>query len=495
MDVSGSRTMSPSATRRRETIADSAHAEARRWLEASGFGLAMAERPHRLCERDPQGDSAQGEACGSPAGRERARRFIARGRAAPCGPRAIVACAAAMALSCSAAALAQWTQWGGPHRDFTTEAAGLAETWEDARPKQVWKRALGDGYSTVLADGDALYTMYRAGDDEFTVCLDAATGKTHWEYRQASPFTELMTQFGPGPSATPLIVGDRLYSIGTNAVLHCFDKKTGKVRWTHDIPREFGAEVPGRGYSTSPIAYERTVVVYAGGGKEQAVMAFQQEDGKVAWKSLDFEPTHSSPILIRFNNQDQLVCFMAAELAAVNPADGTLLWRHEHPTQYGANLSTPVWNSKDLLFCSAAYDSGSRVIRLKAEGEKTTTEEVWFHRKMRLHHANPVIVGDVVYGSSGDFGPAFFQAVRMSDGEVLWRERGFTKATCLSTGDRLIILDEDGNLALAQASPEGLKIVSQAKVATEKWSWAAPTLVGRRLYIRDRKDIMAFDLG
>ncbi len=402
---------------------------------------------------------------------------------------------AGVALALTAAASAQWTQWGGPNRDFTTQPASLADKWEEAGPKQVWKRALGDGYSTVLVDGDALYTMYRTGDDEFTVCLDAATGKTRWEHKQASPFTELMAQFGPGPAATPLVVGDRLYSIGTNSVLYCFDKKSGKLVWTHDMPKEFGAEVPGRGYSTSPVAYKDTIITFVGGGEGQALMAFNQADGKVAWKALDFQPTHSSPILIRFNNQDQLVCFMAAEIAGVSPIDGKLLWRHEHPTQYGANLSTPVWNGKDLLFCSAAYDSGSRVIRLKADGDKTTTEELWFHRKMRLHHANPVIVGDMVYGSSGDFGPAFFQGLRLEDGEVLWRERGFTKATCLWTGDKLIILDEDGNLALAQASSEGLKVLSQAKVATEKWAWAAPTLVGKRLYIRDRKDIMAFDLG
>ncbi len=123
-------------------------------------------------------------------------------------------------------ATAQWTQWGGPNRNFMTEASGLADKWPEAGPTKLWDRELGDGYSTILVDAGVLYTMYRVGEDEFTVALDAQSGKTLWEHKNASPFTNRMKQFGPGPSSTPVIAGDHLYSIGTNAVLHCFDKRT-----------------------------------------------------------------------------------------------------------------------------------------------------------------------------------------------------------------------------------------------------------------------------
>jgi len=42
--------------------------------------------------------------------------------------------------------------------------------------------------------------------------------------------------------------------------------------------------------------------------------------------------------------------------------------------------------------------------------------------------------------------------------------------------------------------PEGMKVQSEAQILT-KLSWTVPTLVGSRLYVRDRQSISAFDLG
>ena len=99
-----------------------------------------------------------------------------------------------------------------------------------------------------------------------------------------------------------------------------------------------------------------------------------------------------------------------------------------------------------------------------------------------------------MYGSTGDFGPAFFMAMNLETGKIAWRERGFKKATCVYGDGKLIILDEDGKLALATISPGGLSILSTCTI-TERYSWAAPTLVGSTLYVRDRNNIMALDVG
>ncbi|MCH7631681.1 MAG: PQQ-binding-like beta-propeller repeat protein, partial [Planctomycetes bacterium] len=171
----------------------------------------------------------------------------------------MVAIAAVSATSTSAHA--QWSQFGGPNRNFTVDAKGLADKWPEEGPRRIWERDLGDGYATIVVDNGVLYTMYRKDADEFTVALDAKTGETIWEHGNPSPFTKLMAEYGPGPHSTPLIVGNRLYTIGTNSVMHCFNKKTGRVLWKHDLVDEFGAPIPGRGYASSPIAYKNTVIV------------------------------------------------------------------------------------------------------------------------------------------------------------------------------------------------------------------------------------------
>jgi outer membrane protein assembly factor BamB len=154
----------------------------------------------------------------------------------------------------------------------------------------------------------------------------------------------------------------------------------------------------------------------------------------------------------------------------------------------------PVWGSDKLLFISSGYDGGSRVIKLSRSGDKTNVEEVWAHRLMRVHFTDAIRVGDVVYGSSGDFGPAPFTAVDVKTGKVLWRNRSFPRASFLFADGRFIILDEDGQLLLATATQEGLTVISKTQLLGSQ-AWTVPSLAGTRLYVRDRKNIMALELG
>lgn len=395
----------------------------------------------------------------------------------------------------------EWHQFGGPERNFMTDCKGLADEWPEDGPRKLWKRELGDGYSTIASDGDTLYTMYRKGETEYTVAIDAATGKTKWEHEQESPTTEVMQQFGPGPHATPLIAGDLVFTIGSNDMLHAFQRKSGKVVWEKDLVAEFKASVPDRGYASSPIAWKDTIIAPVGGEGAQTLVAFKQADGEVLWKSLDHNISLSSPVLIEFGGKPQLVYQtyngqfgqMENFLLAVNPDNGELLWQ-SNLDPGGVYLASPLWTGDDKLFISSAYGGGSHVFQLKEEDGKTKAEQVWYGRKLRIHHGNAVRMGDYVYGSSGDFGPAFMACVDMRTGDPEWRERGFSKSTMLLADGKVIVLDEDGNLALTKMTPEGMEVLSQCKI-TELYSWAAPTLVGTTLYVRDRAHIMALDLS
>jgi outer membrane protein assembly factor BamB len=133
----------------------------------------------------------------------------------------------ALLLMTNGAARAQssdWVQWGGPHRNFVAETKGLATSWPDAGPRRVWQRELGDGYSAIVVERGTIYTMYRKGDNEVAVALDAATGKTLWEYSYAAPFsTDYDMTNGPGPHATPLVSGNFVFTSGSTGKLHCLD--------------------------------------------------------------------------------------------------------------------------------------------------------------------------------------------------------------------------------------------------------------------------------
>lgn len=386
-----------------------------------------------------------------------------------------------------------WTQWGGPHQNFKADSAELATSWPATGPRQLWSRDLGDGYSAIAVDNGKLFTMYRSGEQDVVVALDAVTGKTAWEYRYDAPFSkDYELEQGPGPRSMPLVVGNQIYSAGATGKFNCLDKRTGKLLWSHDLVQEFKGTLRARGYSSSPIAYKNSVIVMVG-GVGHALMAFNQKDGSVIWKKQDFENSYSSPLFINVGGQDQLVAFMFGDIIGVDPSNGDLLWSQPHKTDSGVNVTTPVWGDDGLLFASSGYDGGSQVIKLTRVGGKTNVEQVWRNRLMRVHFGNAIRIDDRVYASSGDFGPAPFTAIDVKTGQVLWRNRSLARATAVLAGKQLILLDEDGNLALATLSPEGMTINSKVELLKSS-AWTVPTLVGTTLYVRDRQRVMALDL-
>ncbi|HRX84542.1 MAG TPA: PQQ-like beta-propeller repeat protein [Phycisphaerae bacterium] len=394
----------------------------------------------------------------------------------------------------AAPAQAQWTQWGGPHQDFIVPSAGLATSWPDDGPPKLWSRELGEGYSGILADAGKLYTLYRSGEEDVVCALDAATGKTIWEYKYAAPPApghEMM--FTAGPRSTPLLVDGRLFAASVNGMMHAFDAATGKVLWQHDLWKDYAGSVLNHGYANSPIAYKSTIIMPVGGAGH-AVMAFDQKTGEIVWQRHDFKNSYSSPRLISVDGEDQLALFMAQEIIGLDPANGDLKWSYEIGNPFDQNICMPVLEPQsDILFFSTPQ-AGSRGCRLTRQGDKTELEELWKTRKIQFYHVNAIRLGEWIYGSTGQGDPNFFAALNIKTGDIAWRERGFGKATCLHADGKFIILDENGMLALATATPEKFEVLAKAQVLGER-AWTCPTLVGKTLYLRDSKQIVALDLG
>jgi len=396
-----------------------------------------------------------------------------------------------------------WPQWGGPNRDFTSASKGLAAAWPPGGPKKVWTRSLGEGHSAIAVDGARLYTMYRPlgalsmvrrSQEEVVAALDAASGRTIWEYRYASTTSGLNFSEGAGPHATPAVGADRVFAVGSRKEIVALNKADGTLAWSHDMHKEYGAEHDDRGFACSPLLYGDTVIVGMG-GPNQAVAAFNQRTGALVWKSGNFESSPASPTVIDVDGQKQILYFAGDRIAGLHPATGQVLWTHPHKTDWGLNISTPIWSPSDhLLFMSSAYGTGSRVIELRQAAGQTTVAEKWFNGRMRIHIGSAIRVGSLVVGSSGDFGPAFLTAVDVTSGKILWQDRTFARAQLVYADGKLIVLDEDGTLGLATVSPSGLQVLTKASVL-ESRAWTPPSLAGTRLYVRDRRNAIAFELG
>ncbi len=401
--------------------------------------------------------------------------------------------AASVGAALAQPAQAPWTQCAGPSQDWTVETSGLADKWPESGPPRLWTREIGEGYSAILADGNRLYTMHRQGSDEVAICLDATSGETVWEHKyNCDPKPGHVTQFGSGPRGTPLLVNGKLFTIGVSGMMHCLDAKSGKPVWTRQLWDDLGGSVLNHGYSSSAIPYKDTIIAMVG-GEGHAFVSLKQSDGAVVWQKHDFTNSYSTPKIIDLDGQDHMVGFMADEIVGMDPATGELKWKYDIGNQWKQNVCLPLWGDDNILFFSTS-EGGSRGVKLTRDGDSVKMQQLWETRKIQFYHVTAVRAGNFIFGSTGAMDPCFMSCLNVKNGEVAWRERGFSKATCIYADKKLIILDEDGTLALAAPDARGLNVRSKVPLLS-KVAWTVPTLSGRTLFVRDQKSIMALDLG
>lgn len=390
-----------------------------------------------------------------------------------------------------------WLQWGGPNGDFTANAQGLAETWPVEGPSQLWKRPLGDGYSSILCKGGQLFTMYRDGDTGVMVSLDARTGGTNWEHRYSRKiWPEMSLDFGKGPNATPLIIGDKIVGVGIDGHVRCLDLASGKLLWEHHLPTEFGRRKRQEeyGYSASPLQYKNTIIVQVG-GDETGVIALRPEDGSIVWKSDPGGVSYAQATITKFTGQDQYIFYSPEEVIGLDPATGRRLWGFVLPVINGNHLTPVVKCDDSHLWVPTQFAAGGgRLVEVARAGDALDAKQVWFNAKLRASCWTQVRLDDYIYGSAGGHDTSFLTAFNWRTGEVKWRRRGFHMAQSLYADGKLIFLDQDGKLTMAKVSPDKLEVLTTVQL-TEPVSWTLPTLVSTKLYVRDRKHILALDLS
>lgn len=337
--------------------------------------------------------------------------------------------------------------------------------------------------------------MYGSAGQEVVAALDARTGKTLWEQTRPIRFrSDAAVERGNGPYSAPLVTADRIFTTGVAGRFQALDRKTGQELWSQDLWATHGGTRTMYGYAASPLAY-RDLILLPVGAKGKATMAFRQSDGAVVWAKGNIANAYVSPLMINVDGLEQYVSVMDGAVFGLNPLNGDLQWQVPWRAGYGISCSMPVWCPGNLLFVSAEYGAGTKMIRLERKGQQTIASEAWTSNRLRLHHGNAIWIQGAIYFTSGGKGSqAILTAVDAASGAIHWQERSIAKATFVWADGKLITLDQDGNLMLAEPSPKAFRIVSKTELLTNV-SWTPPVLVGDRLYLRDRRSIMAVDLG
>jgi hypothetical protein len=154
------------------------------------------------------------------------------------------------------------------------------------------------------------------------------------------------------------------------------------------------------------------------------------------------------------------------------------------------NAATPIV-VKDQIFLSASYGTGAVLLQVANNAVKP----VWSgDESMSNHYSTSVYKDGYLYGFEGrqEFGQ-ILRCIEMATGKVMWSVDGFGAGSLLVAGEALVIMRESGELAIAPASPRAFRFASRAQLLPGVVR-AFPALADGRYYVRNERQLSAFDL-
>jgi outer membrane protein assembly factor BamB len=235
--------------------------------------------------------------------------------------------------------------------------------------------------------------------------------------------------------------------------------------------------------------------VQPGGDKDNAVLALNKDKGNLVWcGGSDPGGYYGSPIAIDAAGRRIVVVPTGASLLGLDPKDGEVLWRQAFGNGPKCNCATPLWVD-GLLFYSSGYGAGSVALEIVKDGDKVSVKEKWRNKNLSTHFATSMIKDGYIYGCDGDIGASTLRCLDLKTGEIKWTERKLGKCSFVAAEGRLFCLSEDGSLRLIEMNPEKYVCKGEMESLLTRKSWAAPALAGKRLYVRDEKNLICLDVS
>jgi len=378
---------------------------------------------------------------------------------------------------------ADWPGFRGPDRDSVVPGVRIETDWSASPPVELWRRPIGPGWSSFAVRGDLLYTQEQRGDDEVVSCYNATTGELVWRHRDAARFWE--SNAGAGPRATPTLSGDRVYAFGATGILNALDTGDGTIAWSRNAASDTDAKVPGWGFASSPLVVDDVVIVHAG-----ALTAYDLATGSQRWIG---PPAggYSSPHLLTIDGVAQIVLLSEAGVISVAPADGTLLWEHPWP---GGIVQPALTADGDVLISGGGVTGGTGMRRVAVEQGPGgwTTEERWTSIRLKPNFNDFVVHEGHAFGFDG----RILACIDLEDGERKWKggRYGNGQLVLLPDQDLLLVVSEQGELALVEAAPDQFTEIARFP-AIEGKTWNHPVLFGDVLLVRNGQEMVAFRLS
>jgi outer membrane protein assembly factor BamB len=380
-----------------------------------------------------------------------------------------------------------YPQFLGPERDGAVRGVRLARDWSSHPPREVWRRAVGAGWSGFAVAGRYAVTQEQRGDREVVVAYHLETGAVLWSHQDEARFTHPLG--GIGPRATPTLREGRVYSLGATGILNCLDLETGRRIWTRNILEDNDARQPMYGAASSPLVVDDLVVVSAGGTDGRSLVAYHRETGDPVWGGGDKRAGYSSPVVATLAGRRQILIFADPEVAAHDPLDGRVLWRQPWPG--GEKVANPMPLPGDRVLASSGYGFGSKLYQVRASEDGSLESEIlWETTRLKAKFANPVHREGYLYGLDD----GVLACLDLEDGERRWKGGRYGHGQVILVDDLLLVQAEDGDVVLVEAVPEEHRELGRIAALQGK-TWNNPALAGGYLLVRNSEEAACYELA
>ena len=381
---------------------------------------------------------------------------------------------------------AYWPGFRGPRRDDVVTGVRINTDWAATPPVELWRRPVGQGWSSFAVGDGLLFTQEQRGDFEVVTCYNASTGEPVWTHRDAARFWE--SNGGAGPRATPALHNGRVYTFGATGILNALDAVTGGVVWTRNAASDAGAKIPGWGFTSSPLVVDDVVIVAASG----RLAAYDLATGSPRWLGPNGGGSYSSPHLVTIGGVAQVLLLSDTGATSVSPADGTVLWRHSWP---GSTILQPAQTADGgvlIVTGDMAGAIGTRRLAVAHGPAGWTAEEAWTSTALKPYFNDIVVHNGHAFGFDG----GILACIDLQDGKRKWKggHYGHGQLLLLADQDLLLVLSEEGELALVLATPGQFTEIARFP-ALEGKTWNHPVLAGDILLVRNGQQMVAFRLS
>lgn len=373
--------------------------------------------------------------------------------------------------------------------------------WMEGKFEELWSVTTGEGHAApIISEGRVYVLDYdEALSSDALRCFDLQTGKQLWRRWYRVPIKR-----NHGFSRTiPTICNSSVITIGPEGHVMCCDKISGQLRWSIDMKKRFGTEIPFWYTGQCPLVYDNTLVL-APAGTDTLMIGVDINTGKILWgtpNTVHLKMSHSSVIPMTLSGTPTFVYIGVGGVCGVSAGEGNrgkLLWS-TNKWQPSVVAPSPLQIAQNQVFLVAGYGAGGALLQVDKGSSWTATikESYKANEGMSSEQQTPLnYQGTLITILPKDGGGMRERLAMYRPGNLhrpIWTsgaDERFGLGPYMIIGNRLLAFKEDGELYVYELKSESMKLLKKQRIMEEGIdAWGPMAFADGMLIVRDSKTI------